>query len=300
MYKAGPLKMTEVFLMTDNSVAEAAFHKGTSSNKCLFELIVRLRILEMKSESRFWIIHVAGTRMMEQGTDGLSRGDLREGVMQGKQMMSFMPLHRSALERSLKLEQWIRSWAGEDLAFLSPEDWFEKGHDISGGTKNGDGIWLPNYAKGTYIWAPAPAAGAVAVEELRHARHKRKDSTHIFVVPRLFATEWRKQLYRVSDVVLELPFIDNVWPSNFHEPLVVGFCFPFLSCKPWQLRGTPAFLGLGRYLCRLWKDEEVAWWNILQQLFNATRRMGTLSECVVWEVLQSIGKFAVFCGFSHE
>ena len=242
--------MTEVFFMTDNSVAEEAIHKGTSSNKNLFELIVRLRILEMKSESKFWIIHVAGTRMMEQGTDGLSRGDLREGLMQGKQMISFVPLHMSALERSLKLEQWIRTWAGDDMIVLSPEDWFVKGHDISGGTRNGDGIWLPIYTMGTYVWAPAPAAGAVAIEELRHARHKRKNSAHIFVVPRLFAIEWRKQLYRVSDVVLELPFVDDVWPSNFHEPLVIGFCFPFLNYKPWQFRGTPAFLGLGRYTCQ--------------------------------------------------
>ena len=49
--------------------------------------------------------------MMEQGTDGLSRGDFREGVMEGTQMISFVPLHWSVLERSLKLEQWIRTWA---------------------------------------------------------------------------------------------------------------------------------------------------------------------------------------------
>ena len=37
--------------MTDNSVAEAAIHKGsTSFNKNLFELKFRLRIMEMKSE----------------------------------------------------------------------------------------------------------------------------------------------------------------------------------------------------------------------------------------------------------
>ena len=53
LYKSGLLKMTEVFFITDNSVVEATIHKGTSSNKCLFELIVRLRMFEMTSETKF-------------------------------------------------------------------------------------------------------------------------------------------------------------------------------------------------------------------------------------------------------
>jgi hypothetical protein len=36
----------EIFLFTDNAVAESAFYKGTSSNRLLFELVLRLRKLE--------------------------------------------------------------------------------------------------------------------------------------------------------------------------------------------------------------------------------------------------------------
>jgi hypothetical protein len=46
--KAGRLEDAELFLFTDNSTAEAAFYRGTSSSKLLFELVLRLRKVEMK------------------------------------------------------------------------------------------------------------------------------------------------------------------------------------------------------------------------------------------------------------
>ena len=54
------------------------------------------------------VIHVAGTRMISQGTDGLLRGCLIEGVMAGTPMLDFKPLHLSALDRQPTLLQWIR------------------------------------------------------------------------------------------------------------------------------------------------------------------------------------------------
>jgi hypothetical protein len=42
----GALQGSEVFLFTDNSTAESAFFKGTSSSKSLYELVVRLKALE--------------------------------------------------------------------------------------------------------------------------------------------------------------------------------------------------------------------------------------------------------------
>ena len=36
------------------------------------------------------VVHVAGTRMIEQGTDGLSRGLLLEEVMTGQDILAFV------------------------------------------------------------------------------------------------------------------------------------------------------------------------------------------------------------------
>ena len=47
------------------------FYRGISIQ--LF-LIFRLRIIELTGLTKLHVIHVAGTRMIDQGTDGLSRG----------------------------------------------------------------------------------------------------------------------------------------------------------------------------------------------------------------------------------
>jgi hypothetical protein len=64
---AGP----ELFVFTDNQTAESAFWKGHSSSPKLFELILRLRKLEMTHGILLHVIHVSGKRMISQGTDGL-------------------------------------------------------------------------------------------------------------------------------------------------------------------------------------------------------------------------------------
>ncbi len=67
----GYLKGAELCLFTDNSNAESCFHKGSSSSKLLHELVLRLRKMEFDFNFTLYIVHVAGTHMIAQGTDGL-------------------------------------------------------------------------------------------------------------------------------------------------------------------------------------------------------------------------------------
>ena len=64
-YKSGNFHNKEIFLCTDNSVAERAFYKGNSKSPLLFELVLRLRKLQLKSNFKLHVVHVAGTRMVE-------------------------------------------------------------------------------------------------------------------------------------------------------------------------------------------------------------------------------------------
>ena len=73
--------------------------------------------------------------MIAQGGDGLSCGATNEGVMSGEDFLLFLPLHRSAIERSVSLRNWIEKWGGpNELILLQPEDWFVRAHDIVGHT----------------------------------------------------------------------------------------------------------------------------------------------------------------------
>eukprot|EP00978_Attheya_sp_CCMP212_P037942 scaffold183200_cov67-Attheya_sp.AAC.3 len=87
-----------MFMFTDNTTAEAAYWKGTSHSRKLFELVLRLKKLETKNDLVLHMIHVSGRRMIAQGTDGLSRGDHLQSVMQGLPMTAFMPLYLDLFE----------------------------------------------------------------------------------------------------------------------------------------------------------------------------------------------------------
>jgi hypothetical protein len=110
----GHLATMELFVLTDNSTAEAAFYKGTSTNPQLFQLILRLRKLQMDHGAFIHVLLVAGKWMIAQGTDGLSRGSLSNGVLTGPSMLTFIPFHLSTSDRSPELIAWVDTWATSD------------------------------------------------------------------------------------------------------------------------------------------------------------------------------------------
>jgi hypothetical protein len=214
--KEHDLRDCELFIFTDNTTAEAAFWKGSSKSRKLFELVLRLRTLELEADLIIHVIHVSGTRMIEQGTDGLSRADKSTGVMQGVRMEAFVPLHLSAFERSDSLRLWIAA-ATKDFGtvVLNKNDWFLAGQGL-----------------GNFVWCPPPAAADVVVEQLGKARHKRPTSLHIVVVPRLMTGRWRRHLTRECDCYFRIPAGCKLWGKCQHEPVLIFICLPFLVHRP--------------------------------------------------------------------
>lgn len=206
-YHDGHLHNCEVFLFTDNSTAEGAYYHGNSPSRSLFELVLRLRRLEMHSNLILHVTHVAGTRMMSQGTDGLLRGLFTSGVLVHHNMLSFIPLHQTALDCCSTLMPWVASWwPVASLTPLTPTDWYECSHGLRGGRRNADGIWMPEEKdESWFLWSPVPAAAFTALQELGVSRHKRPNLGHVFLCPCLFTQHWRKRLHNIADIVLELP-----------------------------------------------------------------------------------------------
>ena len=227
-FDKGLLDDREVFMFTDNSTAESAYFKGSSKSELLFGLVLRVRKIEMSGRCKIHMVHVAGTRMIWQGTDGLSRGDRNAGVMAGESMLSFIPLHKNAMERSSRVLTWITEWASEDesrpLKVLHHNDW----------PKN-------LITESTYVWAPPPAAADVAAEFMAQTIHKRHTSTHIFICPRLMTARWMRFIIKASDVVFVIPVGCNIWEADQHEPLIFALSFPLSSVYPWKQRNFPQF-----------------------------------------------------------
>lgn len=283
----GELRGTECFLFTDNSTAEDAFYNGASSSRTLHDLVVRVKLLEMYSQCKIHLSHVAGTRMIEQGTDGLSRGNISEGSLKGEGMLPFIPIHQDAFVRSPGLVAWLQSWMGRDVELLAPEDWYRRGHDLVEGEVevNCDGRPLPLKRPGQYVWTPAPAAGKAAMEELRKARHKSQKSKHLIVIPRLFQPHWRKLLSKAVDVVVSLPVGHSAWPLEMHEPLTIAFCLPYISHDPWELRRSPYLLELASRLSEVWATGEGSEGPILRELWGLSERLETMSSSLARKLL---------------
>jgi hypothetical protein len=112
----------EVSFYTYTQKAERAYRKGTANSRALFELIVMLNQLQMEFSFILHVIWIAGTRMIQQGTDGLSQGE-ENGLATGVLSLGGMaPLHLSATERSPILGDQIQGWwdIGRKLLITEP------------------------------------------------------------------------------------------------------------------------------------------------------------------------------------
>ena len=101
----------------------------------------------------------------------------------------------------------------------------------------------------------------------------------------LFTPMWYKQLSKACDLVFEITPTHPFWSADMYEPLVFGICFPYIKHRPWQLRGTPKILSLGRKMRIMFKSQDVDHRYILSQLLLECRQLSTMPASVVWRVL---------------
>jgi hypothetical protein len=149
--KEGYLKGGELWLFTINATAEGCFFRGGSSSKLLHKLVLCLRKTELEYDFALHVVHVAGTRMIAQGTDGLSWGIFLEGVVRGEDILFFVDLSRTAIERHPGVLEFVKSWVSPILGknkVLEPEEWFWEDHGIIGGKKDLSGLWILRNTQG--------------------------------------------------------------------------------------------------------------------------------------------------------
>ena len=276
-YERGILQDRELFLFTDNFVAECGYYNGGSNrNKELDDLVHKLWKLQMNGEFTLHVYHVAGTRMIASGIDGLSRGDKSEGIAKGDSIINFIPIHQSPLERSKGLSDWVKSWWDDSLGklhLMTPEDWFSKQMD-----------------QGNFLWDVPPGAGEIAVDQLCSHTHGRPETHHIFLIPRLCTCHWRKQLLKVCDVVLTISPKFSFWSTHMHEPLLVGIHFPLLppdvKFRPWKLKHTEFVERFRTNLHRVQATSKSVDWNLLREFLLQARSIPSLPDGLARDLLQ--------------
>ena len=117
----GRLNDSWLVFATDNATTKSCLYKGNSSLEKLYDLVVQLRALELRTGARLLVTHCSGKRMVHQGTDRVSRGSLQEGVCLLKAMLAYCPWGKSGCKRSPTLMEWVRSWLGSHTELLLPK-----------------------------------------------------------------------------------------------------------------------------------------------------------------------------------
>ncbi len=172
-----------------------------------------------------------------------------------------------------------------------------KGNDIGGGREaEGEPVQRPVIKAGVDGWVPPRAAADVALEQLRIARIKRQDSTHVFVCPQLFCPMWRKQMSKACDLIFRIPVGAIGWPVDMFEPLLIGVCFPFLRYKPWQFRETPKISFVARKMHEVRDDVEMDRGPFLRKFWRVAHRLLSMPECMVSRMLFFERRDSVPCG----
>jgi hypothetical protein len=183
---------------------------------------MRLRKLEMQGRIFVRVVRFVGTRMKEQGVDGLSRGDLTGGVMVGDKYLSFLPLNETVLERAPGFQQGLsKGLVGQGQKWLGKEKWFDVAYEDD---------------CGKFVWCPLPALADVALEQICEVKHVHLNTTHIFLCPALMTAYWRKQLLKVADCCVTLLQGAPPWVAKQHKPVMCALIWPLLKHRPWQVK----------------------------------------------------------------
>jgi hypothetical protein len=286
--ESGRLVGCELWLATDNSTAASAYYKGTTSSEKLQNMVTELRALTLKGNFVLNVFHIAGTRMIQIGIDGLSRGEMQLGAL-ASTPGSAAPLHKTPLERSPALVDWIQQWMGNNISIAKPHDWFHAAQQ-AGSEDDHREFW---------IWDLAPAAALYALEELGTARLKRHGTLQgIVLVPALLQHEWRRRLIKVTDVYFTIPAGSiPEWPAAMFEPLTVAVYLPLFRCRPWDWKRVPFLVPMGISLSQMYKESPASTRALLRKFWSATKQVSVVPESLLRGLLQD-GTWHRFLGLS--
>jgi len=198
------LRGRRLFYFTDNTVSYDIVRKGRSGSGPLQELVREIKLLELQLDCRVEAVHVPGTTMIVQGTDGLSRGLWMERLNQAAHDLP------RALFRPAPCTPAILAWCLEQVhSVSSPADWrFEadltawQGSDLIGHRT---------------LWCLSPLVARQGFSAAAHAWVESPlDSEHLFLVPRVL----QRDFGRVNKHILFIGQFSDVPLNGAFSPLV--------------------------------------------------------------------------------
>ena len=225
---AGRIQGCTVFYFTDNMVTYYISHSGGSSSPELHKLLRRLKGLEMELELHLEVVHVPGRHMIDQQTDGLSRGLSFSTSRLARSPVDELLRLFNGVRYTTHLVPWVMHLAG-------------RSYDLRQ-TRFIDslGPWsFSDIANQSTLWAPMPEWADQIISAVLHVWIEQPWNTEsFFVVPRIFQRRWgRKSKHIVEVAVVEPDYVPGFTGSDI--PVVILHLPCFVRSTPDPRLDTP-------------------------------------------------------------
>jgi hypothetical protein len=205
-----------MFYFTDNTTVYYCVSSGSSKSPVLHQMVRRIKYLELLLGCHLEVIHVPGTTMIRQGTDGLSRGVWISPLHYIERSDVLLPELLGAARLTPQSWSWLHCLY--DLP-LEPEAWTQIAWDQ---------VWCASalLQKAT-VWCPPPEMASQAISFILNAYVEQPlDTQAVLIIPRILQRTWS----RLSRYIVECGILKpkNV-PSehSFHRlPVCVLYLPP--------------------------------------------------------------------------
>lgn len=234
-----------LFYFTDNMTTYYVVQNGGSRQSGLHVLVRQLKMLEVELGCRLEVIHVPGLLMIEQGTDGLSRG-----LWPTVERLRSLPQDETLrVLREAPFDASIGAWMLSQVPWRTRPQVFH----VSDLDK-----WEPrSFFGSTTLWTPSPEIARQAIVALLSAWVESPwDTEALFLIPRVLQREWSSISRHVTTVACYSP---NAYPFfapvPTHIPLVLLHVSPYVRALPLPDRVEPPASTHGAHRHRLQAEQ---------------------------------------------
>lgn len=223
----GRLNGMMVFYMTDNLVSYYIINQGSSRSPGLHELVLEIKEICLELGCQLEVVHVPGTLMIIQGTDGQSRGlwMAPERRVEGINQHLFDPVPYTTA---------LGLWAMAEVGFHDPNPPEHLAYNRVGDYNQIQGRLT--------IWTPPPECGRLVLTSyLRSWVQSPMNSRAIFLLPRILQRQWgRVAKYIKERGVYHAGLLPPSCSFVSHLPFVLLFIAPHTHVRRKDRMELPA------------------------------------------------------------
>ena len=209
-----------MFYFTDNVVTYFTVNNGSSTSPTLHKLIVEIKLMELELGCHLVVIHVPGVLMINQGTDGLSRG------VWVSPLQERIPT-RDLLARIFSPVKLVEGW----------KLWLYQKYPTVFTTVPSDPIgWKDQWSASQVFhqnstWIPPPEMASQAISFVMNSWVEQPwDASALFIVPRVLTRSWQ---YLSKSIVTVAVLKVGTCPYIQHPvPVVLMYLAPHVRSLP--------------------------------------------------------------------